>query len=76
MYTFDISKTYLYEFYHKYMLLLHHGKCKVMCIDTDSLVYNIECDDVYDIMKRDIRFDTSDYVVDNAYSIPLAKKYL
>jgi len=28
----------------------------------------MECDDVYEIMKRDIsRFDTSDYTVDNVY---------
>jgi len=38
-----------------------------MFTDTDSLIYHIECDDVYDIMKRDItKFDTSDYPIDNA----------
>jgi len=46
-----------------------------MYTDTDSLIYNIECDDVYDIMKRDItKFDTSDYPIDNAYGIPLVNK--
>jgi len=73
----DISKTCLYEFHHEYMLLLYHEKCKIMYIllDTVSLIYHIECDDVYDIMKRDIaKFDTSDYPIDNAYSIPLNKK--
>jgi len=35
----------------------------------------IECDDVYDIMKRCIsRFDTSDYAIDNAYDISLVNK--
>jgi len=44
------------------MSLMYREKCKVMYTDTDSLIYNIECDDVYEIMKRDIsRFDTSDY---------------
>jgi len=43
-----------------------------MYTDTDSLIYFIECDDVYNIMKRDIsRFDISNYTVDNAYGIPL-----
>lgn len=71
----DISKTCLYEFHHEYMAPLFHEKCKIMYTDTDSLIYNIECDDVYEIMKRDInKFDTSDYAVDNAYGIPLVNK--
>ncbi|KMQ82825.1 hypothetical protein RF55_21740 [Lasius niger] len=45
-----------------------------MYTDTDSLVYYIECNDVYENMKRDIaRFDTNDYV-DNANGIPLVNK--
>jgi len=41
----------------------------------DSLIYHIECDNVNDIMKYDInKFDTSDYPIDNAYSIPLVNK--
>ncbi|XP_011636611.1 uncharacterized protein LOC105426895 [Pogonomyrmex barbatus] len=46
-----------------------------MYTDTDSLVYHIECDDVYETMKRDIaRFDTSDYPADNAYDMSLVNK--
>jgi len=48
----DISKTYLYEFYHEYMAPLYRDKCKIMYTDTDSLIYYIECDNAYDIMKR------------------------
>ncbi|XP_018393244.1 PREDICTED: uncharacterized protein LOC108772246 [Cyphomyrmex costatus] len=71
----DISKTCLYEFHHEYMAPLFHDKCKIMYTDTDSLIYHVECDDVYEIIKRDIdRFDTSDYSIDNPYSIPLANK--
>jgi len=71
----DISKTCLYEFHHEYLLPLYREKCKIMYTDTDSLINNIECDDVYDIMKRDIaKFDTSDYPIDNAYGIPLVNK--
>jgi len=57
------------------MSSMNHEKCKVMYIDTDSLIYHIECDDVYEITKRDIsRFDTSDYAVDNVYGIPFVNK--
>jgi len=73
-----ISKTCLYEFHHEYMLPLYREKCKIMYTDIDSLIYHIECDDVYDIMKRDItncKFDTSDYPIDNVYGIPSIKMY-
>jgi len=71
----DISKTCLYEFHHEYMSPLFHEKCKVLYTDTDSLIYHIECDDIYEIMKRDIhRFDTSDYPINNKYGMPLANK--
>ncbi|EZA56790.1 hypothetical protein X777_03211 [Ooceraea biroi] len=71
----DIFKVCLYEFHHEYMLPLYHDKCKIMYTDTDSLIYHIECEDVYEQMKRDIaRFDTSDYVSDNIYSISLMNK--
>jgi len=71
----DISKICLYEFHHDYILPTYRKKCKIMYTDTDSLIYLIECDDVFNIMKRDIsRFDTSDYAVDNANGIPLVNK--
>jgi len=73
MYILDISKTCLYEFHHDYISSMYCEKCKVMY--TDSLIYYIECCDVYEIMKRDIsRFDTSDYAIDNVYGILLANK--
>ncbi|XP_025073270.1 uncharacterized protein LOC105423815 [Pogonomyrmex barbatus] len=54
---------------------LYREKCKVMYTDTDSLVYHIECNDVYEMIKRDItRFDTSNYPPDNAYGMPLVNK--
>jgi len=69
----DSSKICLYEFHYEYMFLLYRDKCKIMYTDTDSFVYHIECEDVYE--KRDIvRFDTSDYLVDDAYGMLLANK--
>ena len=71
----DISKVCLNEFHHEYMLSLFRNKCKIIYTDTDSLIYRVECEDVYETMKRDIaRFDTSDYWTDNAYGTPLANK--
>ncbi|KYN22663.1 hypothetical protein ALC57_04933 [Trachymyrmex cornetzi] len=71
----DISKVCLYEFHYDYMLPLFRDKCKIMYTDTDSLIYHVECKDIYETMKRDIaRFDTSDYPADNAYGMSLANK--
>ncbi|XP_018395227.1 PREDICTED: uncharacterized protein LOC108773791 [Cyphomyrmex costatus] len=71
----DISKVCLYEFHHEYMVHMFNKNCKIMYIDTDSLIYRIECDDVYAAMKRNIaRFDTSDYPANNPYGMPLANK--
>ena len=50
-------------------------RCKVLYTDTHSLMYSVECEDVYERMKRDIdRFDTSDYAVDNPYGMPRVNK--
>ncbi|XP_036142333.1 uncharacterized protein LOC105836820 [Monomorium pharaonis] len=71
----DISKTCLYAYHYEYMLPLYNDKCRVMYTDTDSLIYHIECENVYENMRRDIhRFDTSDYGVNNAYGMPLKNK--
>ncbi|KYN23183.1 hypothetical protein ALC57_04403 [Trachymyrmex cornetzi] len=71
----DISEVCLYEFHYDYMLPLFHDKCKIMYTDTDSLIYRVECENIYETIKRDIaRFDTSDYLADNAYGMSLANK--
>ena len=46
-----------------------------MYSDTDSFIYNIRTDNVYEDMKQNIDlFDTSDYSVNNVYGIPLVNK--
>ena len=71
----DISKTCLYEFHHEYMSPMYRDKCRVMYTDTDGLIYHIECEDLYENIKRNVdKFDTSDYPADNAYGIPLVNK--
>ena len=73
----DISKVCLYEFHYHYMLnKFPIDKCKLLYSDTDSLIYEIQCDDVYEeVIKQDIhRFDTSDYPEKNPWNIPLVNK--
>jgi len=55
----DISKVCLYEFHHEYVSPMYRDKYRIMFTDTDSLIYHIECDDVYKNMKHNIaRYDT------------------
>ena len=54
----DISKVCLYEFHHEYIYHRCIATNARSCTPTDSLIYHIECGDVYKTMKRDIaRFE-------------------
>ncbi|KAJ8914862.1 hypothetical protein NQ315_014875 [Exocentrus adspersus] len=49
---------------------------KALFVDTDSLIYEVQCEDVYtQIIKNYLeKFDTSDYAPDNPYNLPLVNK--
>ncbi|XP_077262575.1 uncharacterized protein LOC143897644 [Temnothorax americanus] len=67
----EISKTRLYEFHYDYMAPLYRDRCRILYTDTDSLIYSLECEDAYELMRRDSdRFDTSDYAENNAHGMP------
>ncbi|KAF0747613.1 Uncharacterized protein FWK35_00022601 [Aphis craccivora] len=43
----DISKTKMYDYHYNVMKKHYKDKIKLMCTDTDSLVYHINTDDFY-----------------------------
>ncbi|CAB0032895.1 unnamed protein product, partial [Trichogramma brassicae] len=73
----DISKTQLYRFHYDFMLDRFGSNYKVLYTDTDSLVYEIRRQNVYEVMKhkKNINeFDTFDYEEDNPFGMPLLQE--
>lgn len=71
----DISKILLYQFHYTHMKNIYGDNCQLCYTDTDSLIYQIQTEDVYkDMTKHLDRFDTSDYAENNIYNMPRVHK--
>ena len=58
----DLSKTLMYDFYYGQMKGQYGDRCQLLYTDTDSLLLEIQTEDVYrDMAKRAELYDTSDY---------------
>ncbi|KAK3783595.1 hypothetical protein RRG08_048477 [Elysia crispata] len=58
----DLSKTLIYDFYYNQMKGQYGERCQLLYTDTDSLLLEIESEDIYgDMAKRAELYDTSDY---------------
>ena len=72
----DLSKMLMYEFHYDYMRPRYGSKVKLCYMDTDSFVYEIETEDFYWDIAKDVekRFDTSGYSKDDNRPLPIGKK--
>ena len=68
----DLSKTIMYDFYYNYLKEKYGDKVKLLFSDTDSLMCEIQTEDFYKDISRDVkdRFDTSDYPENHPSGIP------
>ena len=68
----DLSKTIMYDFHYNYIKLKYGVKAKLLFTDTDSFMYEIQTEDFYKDISKDVkdRFDTSDYPENHPSGIP------
>ena len=71
----DLSKTLMHEFHYEYIRAKYGSKVKLCYMDTDSLVYEIETEDFYRDIAKDVekRFDTIEYSKDEKRPLPIGK---
>ena len=73
----DMSKTLMYDFYYREMKSQYGDKCELLYTDTDSLLVEIQTDDVYrDMEKRADLYDTSNYTKDHPLHSTVNNKVL
>ena len=71
----DLSKNLMYEFHYDYMRLRYGSKVKLCYMDTDSFAYQIETEDFYRDVVKDVkeRFGTSGYSKDDNRPLPIGE---
>ena len=73
----DLSKTLMYDFHYNYIKSKYGDKARLLFTDTDSLMYEIKADDVYqDFWKDKHLFDNSDYPKDSPFYDNTNKKVI
>ena len=73
----DLSKHLMYNFYYNQLRRQYGDHCKLLYTDTDSLLLEIQTEDVYrDMASHRELYDTSDYPEDNPLHSTVNKKVL
>ena len=64
----DLSKVLMYEFHYDYIENKYGNNSRLLFTDTDSLMYEIKTEDVYEDFSKDKEmFDLSNYSIKSKY---------
>jgi hypothetical protein len=68
----DISKTLMYDFHYNYIKPMYGNDAKLLFTDTDSLCYEINTEDFFKDISKDVyeKFDTSNVGKNHPSGIP------
>ena len=71
----DLSKNLMFDFHCDYIKPKYEDKAQLLYTDTDSLIYEIETEDVYSDISGHIeaKFDTREFPVTHPSGIPIGK---
>ena len=72
----DLCKTLMYEFHYKYIKTKYNNRAKFLFTDTDSLIYEIETNDVYGDKELKDLFNFSNYPNDSKFFDPINKNVI
>lgn len=73
----EFAKHVMYSFHYKHMLPRYGKRVKMLLTDTDSFIYGIETDDLYQDLREDAdHYDFSDYPQDHPNFSTANKKVL
>ena len=73
----DLSKHLMYDLYYNKLKVQYAERCQLLYTDTDSLLLEIETEDVYkDMAQKKTLYDTSDYPQDHPLYSLANKKVL
>ena len=69
MRTLELSKVLIYKFHYDYIKNKYGNKSKLLFTETDSLMYEIKTEDIYeDFSSNKELFDFSNYLSKSKYS--------
>ena len=73
----DLSKNLMYDFYYNQMKAQYGDRVELLYTDTDSLLFEIQMEDVYrDMSEHQCLYDASDYPEDHPLHSKVNKKVL